>query len=335
MHSWSRDELLTATPAIDWQFQSPTKHPQWHAYLTFYGLNQLQEDHPLIDHYPGLWSTTNHQLVVQSWRWRDADLRQTAIVMHGYYDHVGLFGSLINFCLEQGWNVVCVDLPGHGLSSGMPASIADFSIYDEVLANLVESVGLSPNNRGHLFAQSMGGAIAINYCLKRQFTVANSPFQHIGLLAPLIRPAKWWKVKFLHTLLSPFLKQVKRAPTESSNAPEFIEFVNQHDPLQASHLSVQWLTAMRRWLKKVTQYSASELPVIVLQGDQEYTVDHTFNLAWIAAKFPRQLRIMLPGMRHHLVNETELLQAQMYRDLRWSLNHSNRQMAQGKYDKTL
>lgn len=321
MVTWSRDNLLSVTPAMDWQFQSPIDQPEWDQYCDFYRLTSLHADRPEVSHHAGLWSISQHQLVVQSWQWNDTARRKTAIVVHGYYDHVGLFGSLIDFCLQQGWNVVACDLPGHGLSSGEPATIDDFAVYDEVLHGLVCQLGLSADNRGHLFAQSMGAAISINYCLQRQLTNANSPFHHIALFAPLVRPAKWFKVQLLHSLLSPFLKTVKRGPTNSSNDPEFIDFINQDDPLQARYLSVKWLSALRRWIKIIDRQPACNIPIVVLQGDQEYTVDDQFNLPWIASKFPQQLRIALPGMRHHLVNETAALQANMYHQLRWSLSH--------------
>lgn len=315
MTAWSRDELIALLPNIDWQFQQPLQSEVWQQYLEFYRLDHLHNLHPQVQHHAGTWSVESHQLVLQSWRWSTDQARQTAIIVHGYYDHVGLYGSLIDFCLQQGWNVVCCDLPGHGLSSGAPAAISCFQTYDTVLDALVQQLGLSPQQPGHLLAQSMGGAIATNYLLTRNLTKTTSPFEHVALFAPLIRPAHWWRVKTLHTLLSPFITRFKRGITNSSNDPDFLQLVNERDPLQATHLSIQWLTALRRWITFIDKQNASEVPVILIQGDQEFTVDHSYNVPWLSSKFPNHIRLQMPGMRHHLVNETEPLRHGMYQAL--------------------
>jgi hypothetical protein len=56
----------------------------------------------------------------------------TVFIVHGYYDHTGLYGHLVRFWLEQGYAVMMHDLPGHGLSSGNVASIDCFSRYSTI-----------------------------------------------------------------------------------------------------------------------------------------------------------------------------------------------------------
>ena len=38
------------------------------------------------------------------------------LISHGYYDHAGLYGHLIEHLLSRGWNVAIFDQIGHGLS---------------------------------------------------------------------------------------------------------------------------------------------------------------------------------------------------------------------------
>ena len=40
----------------------------------------------------------------------------TVFVMHGYYDHVGIYDHIIEYLIDQRFSVVAFDLPGHGLS---------------------------------------------------------------------------------------------------------------------------------------------------------------------------------------------------------------------------
>ena len=50
--------------------------------------------------------------------WKPPVARGTLLILHGYYDHMGLYRHLIQWALEQHYAVLAFDLPGHGLSSG-------------------------------------------------------------------------------------------------------------------------------------------------------------------------------------------------------------------------
>src|SRR5690606_16869711 len=49
--------------------------------------------------------------------WRPSPPRGTLVLLHGYYDHMGLYRHLIRWALGQRLAVLAFDLPGHGLSS--------------------------------------------------------------------------------------------------------------------------------------------------------------------------------------------------------------------------
>ena len=55
-----------------------------------------------------------------------------ALVCHGYYDHMGLYGHLVNELLQRNIAVVGFDQIGHGLSTGAQA-IEDFQRYVQVV----------------------------------------------------------------------------------------------------------------------------------------------------------------------------------------------------------
>ena len=58
------------------------------------------------------------------------------LILHGYYDHVGLYRHVVEWGLRMGFAVLACDLPGHGLSSGARASINEFVEYQAVLQRL-------------------------------------------------------------------------------------------------------------------------------------------------------------------------------------------------------
>ena len=303
--NWDVAELEHALKPLDWQ-QLPAISPVQQRYLHYYQIDFAAHSEA-INHHIGSFSAAGYQLTAQVFYQQDA--KGTALLMHGYYDHVGIYGSLIEFCLQQGWNVFAFDLPGHGLSTGERAAISDFKEYDEVFCAALDQVKFLQEHTAsqalplHLFGQSTGGAIIINYLLTRQIQQAESPFASINLLAPLVRPCEWGKAKILHALLKPFLKQVKRTFATNSNDIEFLRFIAEQDPLQPLALSVRWVGALKKWVQMIEECEPLDLAINIVQGDQDTTVDWQHNMPLLLQKFPQRQLLMIEGGRHHMVNE--------------------------------
>ena len=83
-------------------------------YLEHYQLSHLLADH--VGLHVGFIEAGNFRLWAQVWS--PAEPKGTAFVVHGYFDHLGLYRHLLSLLLNRGWRVVMWDLPGHGLSSG-------------------------------------------------------------------------------------------------------------------------------------------------------------------------------------------------------------------------
>jgi alpha-beta hydrolase superfamily lysophospholipase len=63
--------------------------------------------------------------------------------------------------------------------------------------------------------------------------------------------------------------------------------------------------ALKRWLVEFEQYNACDIPVSVVQGALDTTVDWRYNLRAIERKFPHVTTYMIADARHHLVNESQ------------------------------
>lgn len=87
-------------------------------YLGHYGLAPLLAEH--VGLYVGYVDARGFRLWTQIWS--PPEPVGTAFVVHGYFDHLGLYRHLLERLLERHWRVVLWDLPGHGLSSGARAS---------------------------------------------------------------------------------------------------------------------------------------------------------------------------------------------------------------------
>jgi alpha-beta hydrolase superfamily lysophospholipase len=312
--NWDADELQHALKPLNFQ-KLPEISPAQQRYLHYYGIDFASQKEGL-KHNIGCFSAAGYDLTAQIFHQKGA--KGTAILMHGYYDHIGIYGSLIEFCIQQGWNVFAFDLPGHGLSTGDRAAISDFSEYDQVFSAAIDRVHAfqkytaSESLPLHVFGQSTGGAIIINYLLTRQIQQQNSPFSSINLIAPLVRPCSWSSAKILHTLLSPFMKQIKRNFAMNSNNIEFLRFIAEQDPLQPLTLSVRWVGALKKWVQMIEECEPSDLEINIVQGDEDGTVEWRHNMPLLLEKFPQRKLLMVEGCRHHVVNEEDSKRKQVY-----------------------
>ena len=268
--------------------------PQVQAYRRYYGLQHRPDIHSRL----GWVDVEGRRVAVQGW-WRD-DARATVLLLHGYYDHMGLYRHVFDWALAMNFAVLSCDLPGHGLSEGKPASIDDFAEYQAVLAALLRAAELLHLPQPwHLFGQSTGGAILLDYLL------TGAPRPDLGqtvLLAPLVRPHAWQRARLSYQLLSPFVSQIARRYSENSSDSAFLDFVRR-DPLQAQNLPTAWVGALARWIPRIENAPASAQRPLIIQGDADMTVDWRHNLEVLRDKFRGAEQLILPGARHHLVNE--------------------------------
>lgn len=303
--AWQVEQVKADLTPLLWNEQSPIAESvqQYHDYYNIDFEKQL----PDVSHEVGYFDAHGFRIVAHVYRVPEP--KGTIILQHGYYDHVGIYGNIIEHCLEQGYNLFCYDLPGHGLSTGERAGINSFQQYDQVFSDALELCQQHMPEPISLIGQSTGGAIIINYLLSRHINRDNSPFKDVFLLAPLIRPISWnLSLAFFH-LAKFFIKRLKRTFTENSNNPDFVEFVSRHDPLQPLYLQVTWVRALKDWIPFIESCPSVDLDIQVIQGDDDETVDFRHNQKILAQKFLGHDVRYIKGGRHHLANEgTENLQ---------------------------
>lgn len=270
------------------------------AYQRFYGVDFPRRETP-VRRLLGRFSAAGYDVVCQAW-WPDAPPVATLFVVHGFYDHMGLYKHVIEWGLNRGFVVIACDLPGHGLSSGERASIGDFAQYQAVLHGLFhEAQSLALPQPWHLCGQSTGGAIVLDHLLRHG---DQSPAQGQAIfLAPLVRPKDWHWSKFSYYLLRAFVKGIDRRFSENSNDPAFLPFL-QADPLQPRRLPTAWVGALARWIPPIEAALPSARRPLVIQGQADETVDWRHNLKVLSAKFDQPRVLLLPKARHHLANET-------------------------------
>lgn len=158
---WDRHSLLDRLEPFD-PTCSRDLSDEMVAYCRFYGLD-LWVEHPDVAYHQGYVKACGHEVMVHYFRLPDQSTeRGTVFILHGYFDHVGLYSQLIDRCLGAGFDVLAYDQPGHGLSSGTPAAIGSFLEYQGVLSDVMAQVRDKLRQPWFAVGQSTGGAILID-----------------------------------------------------------------------------------------------------------------------------------------------------------------------------
>lgn len=284
--------------------QRPVGGPALLSYFDFYQLN-LAASLPGLSHHIGWVESGDYRIAAQAFV--HPSPRGVALMLHGYYDHVGLFGHLLELLLGERLSVLTFDFPGHGLSSGPRATIRSFDEYVDAVVDVRRAAGALLPAPSYLFGQSMGGAIAMEYLLRFGSEACEGAF----LFAPLVRPYAWHINRWVYEVARRTIKQRKRTITENAENPEFLALMRR-DPLAPDVLPVQWVTAMVSWMHAFEARPRLPLELKILQGEADRTVDWRYNLNLLESRADAEV-LRIPGARHHLVNESLLIRQEMFR----------------------
>jgi len=271
---------------------------QVQAYLAYYGLESATGQARFSI---GTELVGDTLLVVQ--HYSRAHSRGTAVVVHGYTDHAGLYGHLITHLLDQHWDVLIYDLPGHGLSSGQRYAIDSFHTYARQLTSLLQRHEHQLTMPCVGIGQSTGAAVLLQVALERQR--GSQLLQDRILLSPLVRPRHYSRIELSYRWLHWCLKRVNREQSASSNDADFVHFRRHLDPLQGSFVDVGWVGAMLDWVQLAEQSTALPLSALIIQGTDDQTLEWEHNLRVLGRLLPQAGIERLVAARHHLVNEAE------------------------------
>lgn len=276
------------------------------AYQAYYGLD-LRSRHPRLQARLGSMAVDGRRLAVQAWLLPEA--RGSLLLMHGYYDHMGLYRHVVDWALGMGFSVLACDLPGHGLSEGERASIRDFAEYQAVFEGLLgQAAELDLAAPWHLCGQSTGGDPAGLPAARRRTSragrddspgAAGAPAR-LGLVEAQLPPAEPLRRLDPAALLGELQRSaVPRLPPRARSVAATHpadRLGRRADPLGAAHRAGT---------------SACPEPLVV-QGESDETVDWRHGLKVLREKFDEPRILLLEEARHHLANESEGLRRRYF-----------------------
>lgn len=233
----------------------------------------------------------------------------TVVVCHGLFDHAGLFLRVVDYFLQQKLNVVLFDLPEHGLSEGRYGSLDNFQSYSNALSRVLSSGQFELIGPIYGIGQSTGCAVITDYCLR---DLPGPKFAKLVYLAPLLRPRAWAIIRVLFMLLGGFLKTVPRGPANCSHDPDFRRLLEELDPLQPKYVSVNWVAAMLNWERGFDAFPQSNVPLAIVQGTADTTVEYKHNIPRYKTKFVDLKEYYIDDAMHHIAGEADYWRNQAF-----------------------
>jgi acylglycerol lipase len=263
----------------------------------------------------GLFSAADGlQLFEQHWL-PDGDAVADVIFLHGFVEHSGRYADVAEILRGRRYVVHMMDHRGHGRSAGDRIWIRSFSQYVNDLSLFVDRVAKAYSGRPlFLFGHSMGGAIALEYSLRRcadpgdcgprlAGVVLSAPAIKVGKdLYPILR-----RLASLVGTLLPRLRLVRAGGRWVSRDPAVVEGFRK-DPLVfhdrfPTRTGAEILRAGRRCCRCLESMS---LPLLILHGTDDRVTDIQGSMELLArASSADKTLKRYEGLYHDLLHEPE------------------------------
>ncbi len=258
------------------------------------------------------------RLYWQAWL-PEPDLRAVIIIAHGYAEHGGRYGNLVEELVPRGFALYALDHRGHGRSEGPRGHVGRFA---EFVADLhAFRVRVEEEQRDvplFLLGHSMGGLIAVRYLLSHGSgltgAILSSPALGIHNQPPR---ALQWLGRLLSWIAPRTSFQGNVAPEHLSRDPA-VGRAYAGDPLVHRRATARFFTEFK-WAMRNAHERAAEIrvPILVLQAGDDRLVDARATQAF-ADKLDAATKEVhvYPAFFHEIFNETE--RQQVFTDLeRW------------------
>jgi alpha-beta hydrolase superfamily lysophospholipase len=249
--------------------------------------------------------TRGPDLLVRHWPAGDRAWASLLIV-HGLGEHSGRYEHVGERLAADGVHVHAYDQRGFGGSGGRRAYVDTWDdIFDDLEERLADARAMAPGLPVVLYGHSLGGLIALSYALldrpKPDLLVLSAP----GLEDRL----PGWKRRLARVLdrIAPRLLVNNGIAEDQLAADPRPDFVYDDDPLMENRSTVRFgalgfanQAGARRTIEALDHLP---LPTLVIHGADDPIVPITASA--LLERFPEVRRIVYPGLRHEVHNETD------------------------------
>jgi alpha-beta hydrolase superfamily lysophospholipase len=251
-----------------------------------------------------LHSEDGTRLHVQSWL-PAGGVRAGVAIVHGWSDHGGRYGNVVEHLLPHGYAVYALDLRGHGLSDGQRGHIGAWDEYRQDVHTLVTRLEREQSGAPlFLMGHSMGGLTVMEYAIHHPTRRLNGLVASSPLLAEPNVPGV---LKLAGRVLS------RVAPSFSLNPGADAATISR-DPAVVAAYERDPLVHARATPRFSTEMSAAQEFVLLLYGsDDQLVPPHVSRAMFAQVGAADKTRHEYDGGYHELFND--FVKAQMLEDL--------------------
>lgn len=235
------------------------------------------------------------------------DPRGRALILHGYAEHQGRYGELVERLAALGCECHLIDLRGHGRSQGDRGYVERFELYRRDLDRLLDRRPWSDRSLPRLLlGHSLGGLIALDYAIHRpaafDLLAVSSPFLEPAIELPTLKLA----LGHLAARIAPRSNLPGEIDAEAlTHDPDKVrEYWD--DPLVFHTVNPHWFLETRKAQHEVHRRAGEiGLPTLFLLGDADSIADPERGREVFArlGSEDKQLHVY-PGFFHELFNES-------------------------------
>lgn len=262
-----------------------------------------------------------------------ADCKGTVVIFSGRTEFIEKYYEVIEELQDRGFDAVCIDWRGQGLSSRMKRNskkghVRSFNDYLGDVRAFVKDIMLT-EMRAPFFclAHSMGGHIMLRYAVE-----GPNPFERMILSSPMLDIKMGTTSRQIVSVLTPLLRFCglgglalgrlsAKMPFENnpltrdpSRFDTFNAFTDDEPKLLVTAPTVAWLHSALKSIKVTSDRRFGEkirIPVLILAAGEDRIVSTP-----VAERFAQRVKlartIVIPGSEHELLLERDHIRAQFW-----------------------
>lgn len=241
------------------------------------------------------------------------------LLLHGYAEHSGRYGWVMDRLAQAGMAVWAPDYRGHGRTAGARAGrsaaraghLGDLESLDRVLEELAAVWELlraaHPGLPHFMYGHSMGASLSVLLTLRRQAQVRGLVLSAPWVTIPDYASPLVLKVVDVLAAVAPLLPVQPFDYTQVSRDPQVVRAYGEDPLCYVGKTRARTGREMLRLIGEVDRHGAElTVPLLILQGGEDRNVNlrDAPTLHQRAGSTDKNFHL-LPGLRHEIHNEPE------------------------------
>jgi alpha-beta hydrolase superfamily lysophospholipase len=246
------------------------------------------------------------KLYMGSWRPEDA-VAGVVCLVHGIGEHCGRYQHLAKFLNQAGYELLSIDIRGHGLSQGQRGHTPDVdALMDDIDLLIAEAQRTNPEKPIFLYGHSLGGNLVLNFALHRSpeitGVIATGPSLRLAFTPPAIKVS----LGNIMDKIFPTYSQATGLNTQAlSHNPEVVEAYKE-DPLVHDRVSARLFCCIIETGEWALENAARfPLPVLLMHGGEDMLTSPDATRQFAEKAGEKSTLKIWDGLYHEIHNESK------------------------------